>query len=130
MAKFATNGSGAMLSPSLIKVTESISGSVVPLAMFYEQLSLWLAVWLSQALSGSLWLAVRLAVRLSLALSGSLWLTLARCPTLSGSLWLFQALSGSLWLSQALSGSLLLSKFAYQALARPTRPLLSSERRS
>ena len=36
MAKFATNGSGAMLSPSLIKVTESISGSVVPLAMFSQ----------------------------------------------------------------------------------------------
>ena len=34
MAKFATNVSGAMLLPSLIQVTESISGSVVPLAMF------------------------------------------------------------------------------------------------
>ena len=34
MAKFATNASGAMLLPSLIQVTESISGSVVPLAMF------------------------------------------------------------------------------------------------
>ena len=35
MAKFATNVSGAMLLPSLIQVTESHSGSVVPLAMFY-----------------------------------------------------------------------------------------------
>ena len=34
MAKFATNVSGAILLPSLIQVTESISGSVVPLAMF------------------------------------------------------------------------------------------------
>ena len=34
MAKFATNVSGAMLLLSLIQVTESISGSVVPLAMF------------------------------------------------------------------------------------------------
>ena len=34
MAKLATNVSGAMLLPSLIQVTESISGSVVPLAMF------------------------------------------------------------------------------------------------
>ena len=32
--RFSTNVSGAMLSPSLIQVTESISGSVVPLAMF------------------------------------------------------------------------------------------------
>ena len=31
MAKFA---SGAMLLPSLVQVSESISGSVVPLAMF------------------------------------------------------------------------------------------------
>ena len=35
MHKFATNVSGAMLLPSLIQVTESISGSVVPLAMFF-----------------------------------------------------------------------------------------------
>ena len=34
MAKFATNASGAMLLLNLIQVTESISGSVVPLAMF------------------------------------------------------------------------------------------------
>ena len=34
MAKFTTNVSGAMLLPSLIQITESISGSVVPLAMF------------------------------------------------------------------------------------------------
>ena len=40
VAKFATNVSGAMLSPSLIKVTESISGSVVPLAMFFWHLPL------------------------------------------------------------------------------------------
>ena len=34
VAIFATNASGAMLLPSLIQVTDSISGSVVPLAMF------------------------------------------------------------------------------------------------
>ena len=34
LAKFATNASGAMLLLNLIQVTESISGSVVPLAMF------------------------------------------------------------------------------------------------
>ena len=34
MVKFATNASGAMLLLNLIQVTESISGSVVPLAMF------------------------------------------------------------------------------------------------
>ena len=35
MAKFTINASGAMLLPSLVQVSESISGSVVPLAMFY-----------------------------------------------------------------------------------------------
>ena len=35
MAKFAINANGAMLLPSLVQVSESISGSVVPLAMFY-----------------------------------------------------------------------------------------------
>ena len=34
MAKFATNASGFMLLLNLIQVKESISGSVVPLAMF------------------------------------------------------------------------------------------------
>ena len=34
VAKFATNAGGAMLLLNLIQVTESISGSVVPLAMF------------------------------------------------------------------------------------------------
>ena len=34
VAKFAINASGAMLLPNLVQVTESISGSVVPLAMF------------------------------------------------------------------------------------------------
>ena len=34
MAKSAINASGAMLLPSLVQVSESISGSVVPLAMF------------------------------------------------------------------------------------------------
>ena len=34
MAKFAINASGTMLLPSLVQVSESISGSVVPLAMF------------------------------------------------------------------------------------------------
>ena len=33
MAKFATNASGAIWSPKLVQVTESISGSNVPLAM-------------------------------------------------------------------------------------------------
>ena len=47
----------------------------------------------------------------------------------SGSLWLSLALSGSLLLALALSGSLLLSEFAYNILARLTRPLLSSQRR-
>ena len=60
---------------------------------------LWLAVWLTLALSGSL--------------SGSLWLSLA----LSGSLWPSLALSGSvwlaLWLSLAPSCSLLLSQALY-----------------
>ena len=37
MAKFGTNVSGAILLPSSIQVTEPISGSIVPLAMF----SLW-----------------------------------------------------------------------------------------
>ena len=36
LAKFATNASGAILLLNLIQVTESISGSVVPLAMFVE----------------------------------------------------------------------------------------------
>ena len=47
----------------------------------------------------------------------------------SGSLWLSLALSGSLLLALALSGSLLLSEFAYNILARLTKPLLSSQRR-
>ena len=34
MAKFAINASGAMLLASLVQVSESISGSVVPQAMF------------------------------------------------------------------------------------------------
>ena len=38
MANFAINASGAMLLPSLVKVSESISGSVVPLAMFRKKL--------------------------------------------------------------------------------------------
>ena len=92
---------------------------------------------LALSLSDSLWLAVRLSLSgslwLSLAHSGSLWLTLARCPAHSGSLWLSlacsPALSGSLLLALALSGSLLLSEFAYNILARLTRPLLSSQRR-
>ena len=36
VAKFATNASGVMLLLNLIQVTESISGSVVPLAMFFR----------------------------------------------------------------------------------------------
>ena len=35
--KFATNACGAMLLLNLIQVTESISGSVVPLAMFFYE---------------------------------------------------------------------------------------------
>ena len=38
VAKFAINASGAMLLPSLVQVSESISGSVVPLAMFVKNL--------------------------------------------------------------------------------------------
>ena len=38
MAKFAINASGAMLLSSLVQVSESISGSVVPLAMFKDDL--------------------------------------------------------------------------------------------
>ena len=34
VAKFATNASGAVLLPNSVQVTESISGSVLPLAMF------------------------------------------------------------------------------------------------
>ena len=34
MAKYATDASGAMWWPNLIQVTESVSGSDVPLAMF------------------------------------------------------------------------------------------------
>ena len=34
VAKFEANASGAMLLPNLVQVTESISGSVVSLAMF------------------------------------------------------------------------------------------------
>ena len=37
MVKFAINASGAILLPSLVQVSESISGSVVPLAMFFTQ---------------------------------------------------------------------------------------------
>ena len=40
VAKFVTNVSGAILLPSSIQVTESISGSVVPLAMFFGCLPL------------------------------------------------------------------------------------------
>ena len=77
---------------------------------------------------------------LTLALSGSLWLSLARCPALSGSLWLSVwlslALSGSLWLPLALSGSLWLSIAlqiclpspcsAHKALAQLGTPFLRS----
>ena len=34
VVKFASSAIGAMLLPNLVQVTESISGSVVPLAMF------------------------------------------------------------------------------------------------
>ena len=40
MGKFATNASGALLLLNLIQVTESISGSVVPLAMFQVDVSI------------------------------------------------------------------------------------------
>ena len=39
MAKSAINASGAMLLPSSVQVSESISGSVVPMAMFEENMS-------------------------------------------------------------------------------------------
>ena len=39
VAEFATNFSGAILLPSSIQVTESISGSVVPPAMFFHGLA-------------------------------------------------------------------------------------------
>ena len=39
VAKFSTNARGAMLLLNLIQVTESISGSVVPLAMFHHLLT-------------------------------------------------------------------------------------------
>ena len=78
------------------------------------------------SMSSSLWLP--------LALSGSLWLSLARCPALSGSLWLAARLSlapsGSLRLFIALQICLPSPCSAHKALARLTRPLLSSERRS
>ena len=38
VAKFATNARGAMLLLNLIQVTESISGSDVPLAMIFNSL--------------------------------------------------------------------------------------------
>ena len=44
MAKYATNVSGAILLPSSIQVTESISGSVVPLAMFYSTFQVLFAI--------------------------------------------------------------------------------------
>ena len=44
MAKFAINANGAMLLPSLVQVSESISGSVVPLAMFTFDISFWVNV--------------------------------------------------------------------------------------
>ena len=97
--------------------------------------SLWLTLAHSGSLSGSLWLSLAHSGLLSgsLWLSLALWLPLARCPAHSGSLWLSlacsPALSGSLLLALALSGSLLLSEFAYNILARLTRPLLSSQRR-
>ena len=40
MAKIATDVSGAILLPNLIQVTDSISGSVVPLAMFEHMIGL------------------------------------------------------------------------------------------
>ena len=39
VAKFATNVSGAIFLPRSIQVMESISGSVVPLAMFFHGLA-------------------------------------------------------------------------------------------
>ena len=43
VAKFAINASGAMLLPSLVQVLESISGSVVPLAMFQCFPDVWIS---------------------------------------------------------------------------------------
>ena len=98
--------------------------SVVSVALLLS-LALCGYVWISLALSvapcGSLWLSVALSMALcgfcgSLALSGSLWLSGSLCVSLwrsvalCGSLWLpvspSVALSGSLWLSAALCGFL------------------------
>ena len=51
MAKYATYVSGAILLPSSIQVTESISGSVVPLAMFYLYLFFLVIVCISFSVS-------------------------------------------------------------------------------
>ena len=47
MAKFATNTSGAMLLPNSIQVMESISGSVVPLAMFSKLVTIERVWWVT-----------------------------------------------------------------------------------
>ena len=74
--------------------------------------------WLSQALTGSLWLLLAL----SLSLSSSLWLSVTPNLAPTGS-------HSTLWLTLALSGSLLLSNFAYTVLDQLSWPLLGSQRR-
>ena len=49
VAKFATNASVAMLLPNLVQFTESISGSIVPLAMFFFFSNLGNPCWIGQA---------------------------------------------------------------------------------
>ena len=62
MAKFAINASGAMMLPSLVQVSESISGSVVPLAMvlllslYLENLNNRVSIWkLDNRVSIAVW---------------------------------------------------------------------------
>ena len=65
--------------------------------------SLWLAVWLYLAPSGSLACSPALCgnLWLSLAFAGSNWPSMALCGSHSGSHWLSLPLSGSLWFSVA-----------------------------
>ena len=48
MAKYATNASSAMLLPSLVQVSESISGSVVALAMFCKKNAIFLIIFVGK----------------------------------------------------------------------------------
>ena len=59
MVKFATNLSGAILLPSSIQVMESISGSVVPLAMFLSFIEISES---DNLIEMDLWLSLRLSL--------------------------------------------------------------------